>query len=135
MTLGDDVLSVVPEFRLAAQSMMCDRGTVSRGAGGGTVDPATGVFTPGAATVVYSGVCRVRKPNEVEHQTVFGDLNVTVTRYLVSLPFDVPLFAIGDVFIVGESADSEIVAVPMRVVAVVGKSVLLYRQLGVEVIE
>lgn len=121
--------------RQFAQTLMPDLGTISRGSGSGTVDPVTGVYTPGVAVVVYSGCCRVRKPNQVEQQTVFGDLSVTVSRYLVNVPFDAPLLQKGDVFVLGQTADGELRGVPMRVTVVGGKSVLVFRQLGVEVIE
>lgn len=130
-----DVVGLAAAGSAIAGQLMPDLGTVSRGSGPGTIDPVTGVYTPGAASVAYSGKCRVRKPNQIEQQTVFGDLSVTVIRYLVNVPFDAPLLQIGDVFVLGQTADHEIAGVPMRVTAVVAKSVLIYRQLGVEVIE
>jgi hypothetical protein len=136
VTLGDDVMSVVPDFRLAAQSMMIDEGTIKRpGAGTGTLDPVTGDWTPAAGTTIYTGRCRVRRPDAMQQQVVFGDISTTVSRYVVNLPSDSPLMAVGDVFTLTDSDDPEILDVPMRVVSVLGKSVLMYRQLGLEAIE
>lgn len=136
MTLGDDVMSAVPDMRDAALSMLIDEGTISRpGTGGGTIDPVTGDYTPPAGTTIYDGRCRVRHPTAQEQQVVFGDINTTVSRYTVDLPYDAPLVAVGDVFTLTSTADPELAGVPMRVASIVGKSVLIYRQLGLEVIE
>jgi uncharacterized protein DUF6093 len=137
MTLGDDVMRVLPDFRLAAQSLMVDTGIITRpGTGGGTIDPITGDFTPPASTSIYNGPCRVRRPSTAQEQEiVFGDVNVAVSRYVVNLPHDAPLIAIGDVFKLTVTDDPEILDVPMRVAVVVGKSMLMYRQIGLEVLE
>lgn len=122
--------------RLLAVTLLLDQGTISRpGTGSGTIDPITGDFTPPAGSVVYSGPCRVRHPTAQEQQIIFGDLNATRSRYTVDLPFDAPLIAVGDVFTLTATTDAEILDVPMRVATVIGKSVLMYRQLGLEVIE
>lgn len=132
-----DLAGLAAAGRSLAAQLQGDTGSITRpGAAPGTIAPVTGVFTPSPATVVYSGPCRVRKPTTaLEHEIVFGDTNVTVSRYVVSLPYDAPLIAIDDVFKLTVTADAEILNVPMRVAVVVGKSVLMYRQIGVEVIE
>jgi hypothetical protein len=136
VTLGDDVMSVIPDMRDAAQSMLIDEGTISRpGTGSGTIDPVTGDYTPPAGTEVYSGRCRVRHPTAQEQQVVFGDINTTVSRYTVDLPYDAPLVAVGDVFTLTVTADAELVGAAMRVASIIAKSVLIYRQIGLEVIE
>lgn len=136
MTLGDDVMSVVPDMREAAVTLLLDQGTISRpGTGSGTIDPITGDYTPPAGTTLYSGSCRVRHPTAQEQQVVFGDINTTVSRYTVDLRYDAPLVEVGDVFTLTVTADPELADVPMRVASIVGKSVLIYRQLGLEVIE
>lgn len=136
MTLGDDVLSVVPDLRIAAQSMMIDEGTIKRpGTGTGTLDPVTGDWTPAAGTTIYTGRCRVRRPDAQQQQVVFGDISTTISRFVVNLPSNAPLVAVGDVFTLTATDDPEILNVAMRVVSVVAKSVLMYRQLGLEVVE
>lgn len=136
MTLGDDVMSVVPDMRLAAESMMIDEGTITRPSGdGGTTDPVTGEWIPDAPATVYTGRARLRQTTAQDQQIVFGDINTTVSRYTVSLPHDAPLVEVGDIFKLTETSDPEVLNVSMRVVIVVGKSVLMYRQLGVEVVE
>lgn len=135
--VGVDLGGLAAAGRALAIQLQGDVGTVTRpGAIPGTIDPDTGVFTPPAATTVYDGQCRVRKPTTaLEQEIVFGDVNVTVSRYVVSLPHDAPLMSIGDVFTLTATDDPEILGVPMRVAVVVGKSVLMYRHIGVEVIE
>lgn len=121
--------------RLAAE-LLIDEGTITRpGGGAGTIDPVTGDYTPSALSAVYSGACRVRKPDAITQQVVFGDVSATVARYVVNLPYDAPLMQVGDVFTLTSSDDPEILNVGMRVASVVGKSALMYRQLGIEVIE
>lgn len=132
-----DLTGLAAAGRALANELQGDTGIITRaGSGPGTIAPATAVYTPPAPTTIYNGQCRVRKPTTaLEQEIVFGDVNVTVARYVVNLPYDAPLIEIGDVFTLTVSDDGEIRGVPMRVATVVGKSMLLYRQLGLEVIE
>lgn len=132
-----DVAGLAEAGRAIASDLQQDNGTITRkGAGSGVLNPVSGVFSPPAATTVYSGQCRVRKPTTaMEQEIVFGDINTTVSRFIVNLPYDAPIVDIDDVFTLTASDDSQILGVPMRVATIVGKSVLMYRQLGVEVID
>lgn len=123
--------------RQIARTMLVDVGSITRKATGpGTLDPVSGDWTPAAATTVYSGACRVRKPmTGREEQIVFGDINTTVTRHIVNLPSDAPIIDLGDVFALTSTNDPQVLNVPMRVVSVTSKTVLMYRQLGLELIE
>lgn len=131
------VLSIMRDGRQIARTLLVDEGTITRkGAGAGTLDSVTGDWTPAAATTVYSGACRVRKPaTGREEQIVFGDINTTVTRHIVNLPSDAPIIDLGDVFALTSTNDPQILNVAMRVVSVTSKTVLMYRQLGLELIE
>lgn len=131
-------LSIMQDGRRIARTLLVDQGTIKRpGGGSGTLDPVTGDWTPAAATTIYTGDCRVRAASTMvrEQLIVFGDISTTVTRHIVSLPHDAPLVNIGDVFSLTATNDPEILNVAMRVVAVVSKSILMYRQLGLELIE
>lgn len=121
--------------RQLALTLLVDEGTLTRPGEGGTIDPVTGDWTPASAATVYDGPCRVRKPDGIAQQVVFGDVNTTVERFLVDLPVDVALLNVGDVFTATLSADPELVGRSMRVVAIVAKSVLMYRQAGLEAVE
>lgn len=98
-------------------------------------DPVSMVSTPPAAVDVYSGRCRVKKPTALQEVEVFGDVQVTVQRRLINLPFDVPEVRVGDVGSVTSSVDGEVLRQSLRVVAVGSTSVLMFRQVGVEVVE
>lgn len=128
---------MMQDGRQLAATMLIDEGTITRpGTGPGTIDPGTGDWTPPTSTSVYSGPCRVRRPSTAQEQElVFGDVNTTVSRYTVDLPHDAPLVAVDDVFMLIATNDPEVLNVAMRVVTVVGKSVLMYRQLGLEAVE
>lgn len=128
---------MMQDGRQLAVTLLIDQGTITRpGTGAGTMDPVTGDYTPPASTLIYTGRCRVRRPSTAQEQElVFGDLNTTVSRYTVDLPFDAPPVDVNDVFTLTVTDDAEVLNVPMRVAAIVGKSVLMYRQLGLEVIE
>lgn len=131
-----DLTGLARAGRALAVQLQGDEGTITRGVAGGTTNPVNGDWTPNPASVVYSGQCRVRRPSTAQEQEiVFGDVNVTVSRYVASLPHDAPLIAVNDTFTLTATEDPEILNVPMRVAIVVGKSVLMYRQLGLEVIE
>lgn len=132
-----DIAGLAAAGRALADELQVDTGVITRaGSGPATIAPGTAVLTPAAPTTIYNGQCRVRKPTTaLEQEIVFGDVNVTVSRFIANLPYDAPLIDIGDVFTLTASVDGEIRGVPMRVVTVVGKTVLMYRQLGLEVIE
>lgn len=98
------------------------------------IDPDTFVLTPAAPTLVYNGRCRVKAPTQAEMVEVFGEAQVTVQRRIVRLPFDSPEIQIGDIFEATQSLDAEVLLTSMRVVAVIARSVLIYRDLGVEVV-
>jgi hypothetical protein len=122
--------------RQLAVTLLVDVGTINRpGTGPGSIDPVTGDWTPPTSTSVYSGPCRVRRPDALSEQFVFGDISTTVSRFTVDLPHDCPLVAVGDVFTLTTTVDPEIAGVAMRVVSIVAKSVLMYRQLGLEIVE
>jgi hypothetical protein len=131
------VESLMQDGRQLAATLLLDTGTIIRpGTGPGTIDPGTGDWSPPTPTAIYNGRCRVRRPSTAQEQElVFGDVNTTVSRYTVDLPYDAPLVAVGDVFTLTVTNDPEIVNTPMRVMTIVGKSVLMYRQLGLEAVE
>lgn len=131
-----DLAGLAAAGRALADQLQGDTGTITRPAATpGTID-GSGVYTPNPSTTIYTGPCRVRKPTTaLEQQIVFGDVNVTVARFIVNLPHDTPHVNIGDVFQLTVTDDPAILGVPMRVAVVVAKSVLMYRQLGLEVIE
>lgn len=98
----------------------------------GTLDPETGVWTPDPPTVLYTGACRLRAPTAEEYEKVFGEQQVTETRYILTVPATVPQIPIGARCAVTSGSDPHIGQVPFRVTRVPAGSWLIDRRLGVE---
>ncbi|CAN5808384.1 hypothetical protein BH24ACT15_BH24ACT15_37540 [soil metagenome] len=128
--------TLVQAGRQLAESLMPDTAEIRRPGSGGGTDPVTGEWTPTVGTLVYSGRCRIRTPQTVvEQQLVFGDDQVTRTRYL-----GIFLHAVGDVKIddmvtVTVSVDPMLLQHRLRVVSVMVSSYLIARRVGLEAIE
>lgn len=136
MTLGSDIARVMPEFRAAARSMMADTGRITRGGPPPVFDPVTGSYTPAAGTIIHEGPCRVRPQTRSDGETdVFGDTEVTTSRFLVTFPHDIANVLVDDVVTIVESGDPHIGLRSFRVVAVSAATDLIHRELGVETVE
>jgi len=130
------VAALLGAGRVLAAQLLVDTGTISRPTNaGGTLDPDTGIWTPVVAAVIYTGPCRVRMPDAQERSVLFGDAEVTRTRFTITFPYDIPEVSIDDVVIITVSADPHITSRRFRVTAVLSKSVLMNRTLGCEVVE
>lgn len=127
-----DVAGLRARGQALAGQLQVSAGTLTRPAVGRTLDPATGVTTPDAPTVLYTGQARVRVAGQAEQQLVFGDVNVTRQRWLVNLPATVVDVRVGDVWQVTSDLDQHLVGMAFRVIAVSARTVSMYRQLGVE---
>lgn len=88
MDLGADIAAALPELRDQAVSMMRDTCTITR-PGAGEWDEASGIYvTPGAPVTLYSGPCRVRRPNVAEREALAGDADWTLMGAILSIPVD-----------------------------------------------
>lgn len=114
---------------------MPDTGRITRGGGAVTFDPITGTMTPGVGTVVHEGPCRLRTPSAVERNVLFGETEVTTTRFIATFPHDIPNVEIGDIVTILASDDPHADERTYRVVIVPADSYLMYRALGVEATE
>jgi hypothetical protein len=112
---------------------MTDTATITRGAVP-TFDPNTGLET-GSATTVHSGPCMVKMPTAVEVERLFGEEQVTATRFIAVFPHDVTGVQVDDVVTVTDSEDADLLAVQLKVVAVPRRSHTLYKGFGCEVVE
>lgn len=81
---------VVASGRAMADRLMPDTGVLSRQSASGSLNATTGVWTPSTATVVYSGPMRVRPASTTEVDKMFGDAELSSSRYVLSLPFGTP---------------------------------------------
>lgn len=112
MTAG----SVTAAGRRAAARLMTDAGTLTRRTGTRTWDPESGTYTQDTTTV-YSGPCRVRVLTTTDRTVQAGEEQVSLWRYLVSVPFNVEP-ELHDDFVLTASADPTLVGRLTRVVQV-----------------
>lgn len=105
--------------RLAHQQLMNDACTISR-PGATILNRTTSVLTPGAATTLYSGACRV-KPQRVPRNEEAGERLAVVARYEVALPFSAVAtddLQVGDTVTITASGDTRLVGQHFAVMAV-----------------
>ena len=105
--------------RLAHQQLMVDSCTISR-PGTPTLNRGTGVLTPGAATTLYSGPCRL-KPQRIPRSEEAGERLTVVARYELALPFAslaTDSLQVGDTVTITASGDTRLVGQLFSVMAV-----------------
>jgi hypothetical protein len=102
------------------------------GTGAPVLNPITGVLTPPASTVVYSGPGRLRAPTATEMERIFADREVTVQRFVCKVPWDVTTVDRGHRVRVVSGTDPDIAGRSFRIVTVLGGSNHIDRTLGCE---
>ena len=105
--------------RVAHQQLMVDACTITR-PGSSTLNRSTSVLTPGAATTLYSGPCRL-KPQRIPRNEEAGERLTVVARYEVALPFAslaTDDLQVGDTVTITASGDTRLVGQPFSVLAV-----------------
>lgn len=105
--------------RLAHQELMVDACTIARN-GAPTLDRTTSVLTPGPATVLYTGPCRI-KAQRMPRDKQAGERLTVTARYELALPFAAfasDALLVGDTATVTVSGDSRLVGQQMAVMAV-----------------
>lgn len=120
--------------RRAAEGLMTDACTVTRGGGERTFDPATGryVTTPGGP--VYTGRCRVKPRDNADQVVEAGGQNVSLFAYVVSVPVSDVAFEVDDLVTVTSSVlDPALPGLVLRVRQVNVGSQITARRLGCEV--
>ena len=86
VSLGAAIAGALPGMRAEAESMMRDSCAITRPGGGETWDDATGGYLPGSTVTLYSGRCRIRRPNVAEREASAGDTDRTLMGAVVSIP-------------------------------------------------
>ncbi|MFI6813767.1 DUF6093 family protein [Nonomuraea sp. NPDC050328] len=110
------VEGVLAAGRAAALKLMRDTCEVERKDGPPVLDPDTGLYVQNWATV-HAGICRV-KPR-ASSETEWGEHEVTLHQYAVSLPWDTgPVIQREDRLTVLTSDDGWLVGRPLEVVAI-----------------
>lgn len=107
MSLADDVARALPEMRAAAESLMTDTCSITRGAGTPVLNEDTGQYE-GVATDLYEGRCRIRSGMGRSTGRNAGDSFARVDSLDVWLPLGtVPAegehFTLGDLITVTEA--------------------------------
>lgn len=121
--------SILAAGRLAHQRIMVDACTISR-PGIPTLNRSTSVNTPGAATLLYSGACRL-KAQRIPRNQQAGERLTVVARYELALPFAslaVDDLVVSDEVVITASGDTRLVNQPFTVLAVdFGSTVTAWR--------
>lgn len=103
----------------AAMPDECEITRRSATAGAGTLDTGTGVLTAPAATVLWSGPCRVRSRAAAARDVTIGDAHAVLGQYVATLPVDADGFDVDDYLVVTSAqAAVELVGVPLQILEV-----------------
>ena len=78
-------------FERRQADLFRDTATVTRPGEGGTLNPVTGVWTPAATTVVYSGPCLIRGFAWEGTDVQYGDQEVRLRRARAKFPVNTPI--------------------------------------------
>ena len=122
-------------MRETVDAAMPDTVLITRPSTTTTYDPATFTETPAAPTTIYNGKGRVRTPRTTDLERIFGDTEVTVQRYVGTIPHDVTGVRRDDWLHVTSGTDEAITSRSFRVVSVNAGSNWLNRTLGLEEID
>lgn len=119
--------------RRAAESLMTDTCTITRGGGGKVFDPAAGEYVTAPGEQVYSGRCRVRPRDNADQVVEAGGQNISLFPYVLSVPVSEVAFAVDDLVTVTASVlDPALPGLVLRVRQVNVGSQVTARRLGCE---
>lgn len=119
--------------RRAAEALMTDTCTITRGVGGPVFDPGLGEYVAGAGEQLYSGRCRVRPRDNADQVVEAGGQNVSLFPYVVSVPVSSTAFDVDDLVTVTASAlDPALPGLVLRVRQVNIGSQVTARRIGCE---
>lgn len=122
--------AILARGRALAESLMVDSCAITR-AGGETTDPDTGVITPGAATDVYSGRCRVQQKQAQASPQDPGEAYVLMLRLEVQLPMSVVGLQVDDrIEITASAHDPDLVGRVFSIRDLMHKSHATSRRVG-----
>jgi hypothetical protein len=121
-------------MRDTSDTALADTGTITR-PGADTFDAGTGLITAGASTTIYTGSMRVRPTSLIGSEPQFGEEQVTLSRYVVTVPYDTTSVRIDDVVTVTESDDADLVERTLRVTVIPLGTFMLDKRFTCEVVE
>lgn len=102
-------------FQQRQADLFRDTVTVVIPSTGGTLNPTTGVWTPNAPTLVYSGAALVRSFTWQGTSVNFGEEPVRLQRARIKLPLDTPVEVSHVVTVTASTYDTEMVGRSYRV--------------------
>lgn len=111
--------SAIARFRERQASLFRDDATVTRGGGGGTLDPNTGIWTPNTGTTVYSGPCLFRSAASAGIDVQLGGTEIRLRQTQVKFPANTPVQVDDMVIPTVSTYDAALVGVPFRVTDVI----------------
>lgn len=89
--------------RAAAESLMLDTCTITRGAGEPVWNDETGTYTTPAGETLYQGPCKVQTYQAFESTPEAGEQRLTIQRYYVHVPVGAVKYQQGDRILVTAS--------------------------------
>lgn len=114
--------------------MMFDKADIIR-QGEAVFDPNTGLITTPETTVYAAHSVWLRMPTAVEAERLFGEEQVTTSRYIAVVSHDTTDVAIGDIVRFTEASDPDMLTRDYRVVMVQTGPIMAARKLGCETVE
>lgn len=126
-------LPVTITGRAAAERLMVDGCTITRGTPGTVYDPETDTYVGTGGAVVYVGKCRVKPRDNADRQVEAGGETVSLWPYIVSIPMSATGIMLDDTITVSQAGlDPDLVGLVLRVRDVPVGSTLTARRLGCE---
>lgn len=107
--------SFVARFRARQQDVFRDEATVSRPVAGGTLAPATNIWTPTTPTEIYSGPCLLRAFTWEGTSTGYGDEEIRLRRVRAKFPYDTDIDFDDIVTPTASTYDESLIGVGFRV--------------------
>ena len=107
--------AAIARFRQRQADLFRDEATVDRPAGTGSLDPNTGVWTPGASTEVYSGPCLIRAFAWEGTDVAVGGTEVRLRRVRAKFPVDTDLQVDDMIVPTASTYDQSLIGISFRV--------------------
>lgn len=114
--------------------MMVDRANVVRRVVP-TYDHATGLLSSSESTVYSDRPCWLRMPTAMETERLFGEEQVTATRYVICFTYDTFGVRIDDVVRITRCEDEDAVGREYRVIVIPTRSFGAVKNFGCETVE
>lgn len=126
--------ALIGNGRFRAEQLMTDTAVITDG-GELVYDDVTGNLVPETGEIVYSGKARLRMPAGAEVNRMFGGEDVTISRFVLSVPHDVTGVQIDHVVQLTGTYQPDTAARHFKVVAVPAETNVIDRKFWLEAVE